>query len=275
MKYILSAISAMMILFAGCGPKAFVKENVHIKTLFSPNEVTEYILNIDKKITIYKGDTVDNYGMRYQIKIGEMVNDVSNDFITLELAIENAEGSVLKNNQTIMNDIMEKLKGHSIFVKLTYGGDVVDIEGTDLIPTLTNTKAEQIGDREIFAFLYDYFKPGEFKPGAIYWKYTKTGKKVFRYEGIDKTNQAGDAALLTFKGTLNATSSGYEGTVNYERTTTGSYTGNIYHLLQDARVLKGNEKFNIEDVTKFPIFPGKRRKVTVYTELNVKRASFE
>ncbi len=260
-----------ILLLSGCS-KTFIKKPLTFTTLFVPGETTYYKMHIERTITIHEGDSIRNYIMKYNLKLKETVSEVSSQFITLNLNILSASGGVTHNGEDFATGVFDNLKGHTITVRLTPDGSIADIRGTEKIPTLQGTGAEILSDMEIFSFLYDYLKPGALKPAEIYRKETRTGSKVYRYEGIDKTKSMGDAAYITFTGNFDTEDAGYRGTYPYKRITKGSASGAIYHLLKDGRLVEGWEKFKIKDNYIFPGYRKLNKEVIVYTELRVSRA---
>ncbi len=263
--------AGIILILTGCA-KTFVKTPVTFATLFAPGETTCYNMHIKRTITIHEGDSIRNYIMEYSLKTEESIAEVSSEFITLNLKILKASGDVTHNGEAFATGVFDDLKGHIITIRLTPDGTIADIRGTEQIPTLLGTGAETISDLEVFLFLYNYLKPGMLKPMQIYRKESRTGSKVYRYEGIDKTKSPGDAAYITFRGNFDVEDAGYKGTYAYKRVTKGSSEGAIYHLLRDGRLLEGREKFRLKDNYIFPGYNNLNREVIVYTELTVSRA---
>lgn len=264
------AISAGLVMLFSC-TKAFVKKPATFVMTYIPGETNFYKMSIERTIAIHEGDSLRNYIMKYNLKVRERVSEVSPDFITLNLDIEEASGRVTHNGEDFATHMFKELRGHTITIRLTPDGTIADIRGTEKIPTLQATGAEMISDMEVFSFLYDYVNPGNLKPSDIYKKETKISKKVFRYEGIDKTKAKGGVAYITFTGSFDVEDAGYFGTYPYKRITKGSTEGNIYHLLKDGRLLEGWERFNIKDNYIFPNYSRLNKEVKVYTEVRVNR----
>ncbi len=271
MKKIGTLIIAGIFLNLGCA-RNFVKKPFTFTTMFVPGDTTFYNIDIQKQINSHEGDSIKSFKMNYSLLVREKVEEVSSDFITLILKIDKASGNVTRNNEPFATDVFKSLKGHTIIMRITSDGSIAYIKGTEKFPTLLGTGAERLSDIEVFSFLYDYINPGEIKPGKIYKKDIKAGRKVFRYEGIDKTRYAGNVALITFKSSFENEDAGYMGTYPYKELVKGSGTGTIYHLLKDGRLLEGTEKFTLKDDYTFIKFPNMNKEVMVYTELRVRRA---
>lgn len=271
MRRLLPILLPLSMIVGGCA-KGFVKKKVIFATLFVPGDTTLYSIDITRHINIHEKDSIKSYKMYYTLEVVERVEEVTSNFITLSLTIRKAAGNVTRNNSPFATHVFEKLKGHTITVRLTPDGSIAYLKGTEEIPSLLGTDAEKFSDAEVISFIYDYIHPGELKAGSIYKKDTKLGEKVFRYEGIDRTMREGDMALITFKSSYKNDDAGYMGTYPYLLKTRGGGSGTIYHLLKDGRLFKGEEKFTIKDTYTFPRFENLNKEVTVYTELRVKRS---
>ena len=267
----LAILLTIFAVIAGCA-KGFVKRKVVFTTLFAPGDTISYSIDINRQINVHEKDSVKSYKMKYNLLVTEKVEEVTSNFITITLLIRNASGSVTRNNEPFATQVFNNLKGQVITIRLTHDGSIAYLKGTEKIPTLLGTDAEKLSDDEVFSFLYDYIHPGELKPGSIYRKDIKSGRKVFRYEGIDRSRHEGDMALITFKSSFKSENAGYRGTYPYTQITKGTGTGTIYHLLRDGKLFAGDEKFTIKDTYTFQRFPDLNREVMVYTEVHVKRA---
>ena len=253
---------------SGCA-KTFVKKPATFSLRFTPGQTADYTMKIERTITIKEGDSIRNYIMKYNLGLSETVSEVSSEFITLNLNITRASGAVTHNGKPFATEVFDRLKGHTITIRLTPGGDVVDIRGIEKLPTLQGSNAEFVADYEVFSLLYDYQNPGTFKPLDIYKKETKIGSKVYRYEGIDRSKSAKGSAYITFKGSFDVKDAGYIGTYAYKSFTKGSTSGYIYHLLDDGRPLEASEKFRLKDNYIFPGFSKLNKEIEVYTDVKV------